>query len=90
MKIEIAKLIVEAAASNGIDLELHEDYSGRGMFGQTTAGIIFGNISDWTIAVSILVREVVNDSHEGISMDDVFEGLSGLRTDSMARDTIVY
>ena len=41
MKYEIAKLIVEAAEQAGLDgVTLYDGYSGRGMFGKTTTGIV--------------------------------------------------
>lgn len=40
MKLETAKRIVDIAEENGIELKLYENYSGRGMFGRTTTGIV--------------------------------------------------
>lgn len=39
MDIRAAKAIVEAAEDLGLEVDLYEDYSGRGMYGKTTAGV---------------------------------------------------
>lgn len=40
MKLEDAEKIVKTAEENDMELELRPDYSGRGMFGKTTAGVV--------------------------------------------------
>lgn len=50
MDIEKAEAIVDKLNDKGIDARLHEGYSGRGMFGATTAGVI---VADRTAAVAV-------------------------------------
>lgn len=45
MKLETAQAIVQAATDNKLDVTLRENYSGRGMFGKTTAAVV-GSRSD--------------------------------------------
>lgn len=40
MKLEDAERIVELALDHGHDMELREDYSGRGMYGKETTAVI--------------------------------------------------
>lgn len=44
MDIEDAKQIVEFLEEEGDEAELREEYSGRGMFGKTTTGIVIDTI----------------------------------------------
>lgn len=45
MNIEHARLIVAAAEETGIEAELREDYSGRGMYGRKTAGVVMSGMA---------------------------------------------
>jgi hypothetical protein len=46
MKKANAEKILAAMQDAGMDAELYEDYSGRGMFGRTTTGIVCGSPED--------------------------------------------
>ena len=48
MKIENAEAIAEALQDEGIEAEVHEDYSGRGMYGESTAGVVAGVATEVT------------------------------------------
>lgn len=50
MKLETAQAIVQAAQENELNVTLREHYSGRGMFGKSTAGVV-GSRSDITAAI---------------------------------------
>ncbi len=50
MNIEKAEAIVDKLNDKGIEARLHEGYSGRGMYGATTTGVI---VADRTAAVAI-------------------------------------
>ena len=102
MEREIAELIVDF----GIDLRLHEDYSGRCMYGSTTDGVV-GSESDFMNAIGEAFNDLVeraldvnptseekfdNDEHEEIvKLTSELSGvLEGMRTDSMGMDVIFY
>ena len=84
MDIKVAKLIVESAEENNVDLTLYEDYSGRGMFGKETAGIV-GSDTTIMLAVAIAARNLLNPE-----FDQLIQGIKNIRTDSLGRDTIYY
>lgn len=44
MTLDDAKKIVDIARENGVGLGLRPTYSGRGMFGKTTAGVVGGTV----------------------------------------------
>jgi sugar phosphate isomerase/epimerase len=98
MKIEIAKAIVETAEELGIEINLYENYSGRGMFGRTTAGIVYDKDGDLLQAVAKAAKvytEITDEAREnGIELafdvDDFIHGLKNLSSDSMGRSTIIY
>jgi hypothetical protein len=46
MKLQTAKCIVTKLNENGIQATVYENYSGRGMFGRTTAGVELGQSYD--------------------------------------------
>lgn len=82
MDIECAEILVEHSYD---ELTLHENYSGRGMYGNTTAGVS-GSISDLFTAIASVMRD---GSHE--EREVVAEGIrGGTRTDSMGLGTIFY
>ncbi len=58
MTLTDATAIVTRAADDGTDLDLRTDYSGRGMYGETTAAVVGarGDISHYAEACGIDVR----------------------------------
>lgn len=98
-----AKAIINAANEVGIDMTLREDYSGRGMYGKTTDGIIFGSYSDLmvciaTAAINVKGEEDYYDNRDEleveepeITVDDFMDSISNVSFDSMGRyDNIAY
>jgi len=59
MKLESAEAIVDFLGNEGIEAEVYEDYSGRGMFGSTTAGVVAGVATEITWAMG---RAGIDDS----------------------------
>jgi hypothetical protein len=56
MKLETAQAIVQAAESNDLQVSLYPSYSGRGMFGKTTAAVV-GSRVDITEAIFYASKE---------------------------------
>jgi len=54
MKLEDAEQIVDFLDSEGVEATLYEDYSGRAMFGTTTAGVVTSNAGDVAYAMGAL------------------------------------
>ena len=92
MQQEIANKIIECAYDTGRwsddDISLYEDYSGRAMYGETTAGIVVSR----EIGVAGLIAIVLQFADQFVNDDGMplFEDVSKLRTDNMGMDTIVY
>jgi hypothetical protein len=92
MELATAKKLEELIDNASLDDEarVREDYSGRGMYGKTTAGII---VSDPMVLVRAMAIFAIDA--DGIELDDddhafLNDMSSGFRTDSMGYDTIVY
>lgn len=96
MKAEVANLILEAADHNGFEMRLREGYSGRGMFGKTTTGIIYDSQSDLHVCIAAvgvrLGSEEAADPNVDlpVSADMFVEDMRALRFDNMGRSSIVY
>lgn len=96
MKLEIAKAIVEAGEACGFEMSVYEDYSGRGMYGEKTTGVMYQDTNDLIVATATVVQDKAQD----IAQDD--EGEDGdpeafllevrrFRYDNMGRtEMIVY
>ena len=80
MDMKTAETIIMYQESG--DLELYEDYSGRGMYGETTCGIVFDNIGELLAAVA----EAMLNEPENIDV----HSLARVRIDSMGRGSIIY
>ena len=90
MKLELAEKLAEIYEGYTGDYEdrderLSEDYSGRGMFGKETVGLIVGDISTLLEAVLYAVKDGALTEDDMSDMDT-----SGFRTDSMGFSTIIY
>lgn len=54
MKLEHAQQIVDHLNDEGIDATVYEEYSGRFMYGRTTAGVVTRHSDDVCIAIGRL------------------------------------
>ncbi len=73
MKLETAKKIVEAAENiGGLDVKLHDNYSGRCMFGRNTAGVVFGSLGELLKSVAYAAKEMAEEDNpeDGLIGDD--------------------
>jgi hypothetical protein len=99
MKIETAKAIVAAAEEIGLDsVRLYEDYSGRGMYGRTTTGVVADSWGDLIKCVALAAGHIAqdetdldtpNEREDGLTLDDFVQDLD-LSSDQMGRGLIVY
>lgn len=79
MNIDIAGAIIDQLHNMDIEADIREDYSGRGMYGTTTAGIV-------TDANMVVVGYCA-----GVAETDIdFWEVEQFRTDSMGLSTIIY
>ena len=87
MRQELAEIIVEACKIQGIEADIHEDYSGRGMFGDTTTGVVSGGVAKVLSAV-ISNADMLVDHTYG-DPEPLFSDLD-IQTDSMGLGIIIY
>lgn len=94
MKLEHAQAIENAADAVGLDVELYEKYSGRGMYGEETSGVV-GSLGDIICAIAYAANQMGYDRGylgEEYNDDESFlEWTKHIRFDSMGRsNNIVY
>lgn len=99
MNIELARLLKNICEDVGNqECEIREEYSGRGMMGRTTAGIVIdsvpllvADILQW-VSGNIGRREDENQKgcgfHEWLGPE--IPDMTDLRVDNMGRQTILY
>lgn len=81
--VEQAEMILDALQEYGFgaDLEIREDYSGRGMYGSTCVAFVGGETSDVFVGIGILVGR-------GELEDEAFSWFR--RRDSMGFGEVIY
>jgi hypothetical protein len=77
----IAKRLSEASHQ----LELEDDYSGRGMMGSGTSAVV-GPLGSFVFAVAQVALGLEYESEQG----EFNVALLSLRTDSMGKETVFY
>lgn len=98
MKLETAKALVDTAYDMGHtqeDISLREDYSGRGMYGKSTAAVVVDNIAflaciAFELGASLESRGGTAIDEIGGAMENISQDLKNLRSDSMGRGYVVY
>lgn len=85
MEIKTARFLENAANHNCSDLDVYEDYSGRGMFGRTTDGVVVDNVEQMLFDVLQYVKDNTNVRAE---LQNIH--LSSFRIDNMGRKIILY
>jgi hypothetical protein len=92
MNKEIAEMLIDY----GNDLSIHEDYSGRGMYGKTTTAITCDSKDDLMEAIGELFFEMILDAkdmgedYDTIKAKELKSVLTNLRQDSLGRGYIFY
>lgn len=92
MKKEIAELIVE----HSYDMDIREEYSGRGMFGGATTAIVCDNEKYFYEAIGELYMKMIKDAMveaENYDMklaQDLLETIVRIRVDNMGYRYIFY
>lgn len=104
MKVEYRNLLVEIADNIGLEYNIEDHYSGRGMYDIETIGIIMSQ-SNMLVCVAhaaARLQEELTDYQNSIDgeedqplepevdLDDFIDAVGDLRTDNMGHDTIWY
>jgi hypothetical protein len=101
MKLEIVEEIAEAFARQGYEVDIREDYSGRCMYGATTAGFVCGiHPSHMQSELFDIYADILEYADEPIVRDDfedeedykeeVLSHIPSYSYDNMAMDYIYY
>lgn len=90
MNKQMAKLLVASGEELGLDMELREDYSGRGMYGSTTAAVVAGSTAEIVAAAFGAGSAAVTMEEDGKRLDFNTDDLLRLRQDAMGRGIVVY
>jgi len=83
MELKLAQRICEAIAECGEDATLNLAYSGRGMEGRTTNGVI---CDDFTI----IIQAIINCADSFIEDEMPEFSVNNLRADSLGKRVIIY
>lgn len=100
MNLELAQFIIQACENADTFFQdeesmptIQENYSGRGMFGKQTAGIICTHIMPVMAAVTCEIVERLGYSNdtddEAVDLHEMLEDIRHFQMDSMGRDSIV-
>lgn len=92
MKLETAEAIVEAGEACGFEMSVYEDYSGRGMYGEKTAGVVYDDTNDLLIATATVVQDLTGTKveDEGGDPEGFLLEVRRFRYDNMGLQSIVY
>lgn len=69
MKLETAKKLVEIGEEGGLKCSLRASYSGRGMFGRETAGVVTESIPDLLYLAGLEGVEIDDYSSDNMGLD---------------------
>ena len=83
-----AQFLVECSDFSGNDATLREDYSGRGMMGKTTFGVVVDHPLQLLNDVLQYVKDNFEDSKEYVGME--IPDFASFKFDSMGRQMIIY
>ena len=88
MNKRLAAMLAELAEDFDIEAKVYENYSGRGMMGNTTTGLV---LSDAINDLPFLMYNCAGSIHKLQEAGELpFELDEPFRTDSLGRDSIVY
>jgi hypothetical protein len=83
MDLKLAEILVEVLGDDGVDASLRESYSGRGMYGKDTAGVVIGDVTD-------LLAAIINNASMFCEEEDEMFYVNGFKQDSMGKGMIIY
>lgn len=84
MKAETADALREAADSMGLELQVRDDYSGRGMYGKTTHAVV-ADLNTLFQCIAYAASAVIKED----DIDDFVHEIGRTHRDSMGRSELV-
>lgn len=88
MTKEQAEFIEKAYDYMGEEIDVRSDYSGRGMFGKSTYGIVIQNPADMLCIVMQYIKEELIGGGEDLY--DIIPDFGRFKLDNMGLRTIAY
>ncbi len=90
MKKSTVELLIKTSEEIGMeDIEARFNYSGRGMFGKTTCGVVLPKINNFICLVASTVQLNLEEEKE-FDIDSFIDDVSSIKQDNMGHDIIVY
>ena len=94
MDTKLAETLVQVCENNGMDVSLRESYSGRGMYGKDTTGVVIndGDVQDILIAVINNATSFIAEEHDPVFLyiKEAKFTVHNLKVDTMGRGIILY
>lgn len=88
MEIKTAQVVQDYTC---LEVEILQNYSGRGMYGSTTVGLVMdGEIDDVLIPLALMALEVEPGSQEAAEIEGVLDDLGRIRQDSLGLRKVYY
>jgi hypothetical protein len=87
MEYNQAELLTDEL-STLIDIEHMEDYSGRGMYGNRTSGVVVDSVSEFLSAIGQYLESADIDEMENIKT--IGSALRKINVDNMGLSVIIY
>lgn len=87
MKHELAEILTDELGVL-IEIELREIYSGRGMYGDTTSGVVVDSMTDFLSGLGDWLDTMHEDDFD--TAKKLGEAIRNVRTDSMGKSIIIY
>lgn len=89
MELHAAELVKKAADYNDYDISIYKEYSGRGMFGETTTGLVCSDINV-LIKVIAFASKMFTPDDNYLFFEDFLNDLLPVKMDSLGKDVIFY
>lgn len=85
----IAERIVEAIENNDGEARIYENYSGRGMYGKTTTGVVVEN-GDLVSSIILCAELFIITDTTDDELLEAIENITQFKSDHMGLGTIYY
>jgi hypothetical protein len=89
MKKEFAEKIVKCIGGFGKEVKIYENYSGRGMYGKETTGVVHDSINDVFTAIALVAADLEGNDEEDL-VDEFVEELRRVKIDNLDCSHIIY
>lgn len=89
MKAEVARQLYLAAQELEVSCEWRESYSGRGMYGKSTSGVVVEQVTD-IAQIAAHAAYLLCEQGKMEEAEDLVDELDALQVDNMGLQFIVY